>query len=103
MSNLGRYAEFSADAKAAGGVDELIALIEKAAVSRSATSTVAKSAVAAFLVIGAVEGGRVLLEKHKERQQAAQAAKDELRARFAAGRSTITDTSQGENDAASPA
>ncbi|QHC65655.1 hypothetical protein GSU68_03040 [Rathayibacter sp. VKM Ac-2759] len=83
MSNLGAYESFTTQAGSVGGVENLIEIIEKAAVSKSAPKLIAGGLAAGLVVAAGAHqlyrfGSAKILER-KGRRAASEAAKDELR------------------------
>lgn len=80
MSNLGKYQDLTTLAKGAGGVDNFIESVELDAVLNAAPKLIIPS-----LAIGAALawGVKSLLEKRDTIRQAAQDAKDQIRAKAA--------------------
>jgi hypothetical protein len=83
MSNLGAYKSFSTEAASVGGVENMIEMIEKAAVAKSAPKLIAGGlAVGLAAAAGAQQlyrFGSAKVAERKERQAAAEAAKEKLR------------------------
>ncbi|QHC65087.1 hypothetical protein GSU69_19735 (plasmid) [Rathayibacter festucae] len=80
MSNLGAYESFTTRAGSVGGVENLIEIIEKAAVAKSGPKLIAGGLAAGLVVAaGAHQLYRFGSAKVAERQAAAEAAKNELR------------------------
>lgn len=91
MGNLGPYQDIVTAAKQAGGVQSLIKMIEKQAVSKAAPAIYAKglgtgaalaSASAVLAVSGAV-AGKKYLDQRKTDQKAAEEAKTQLASEIA--------------------
>ena len=76
MSNLGRYQEFTTQAKAAGGVDALLDIIKRDAVSEAAPKYEGRGVIVGAIITAAAFGiAKFLRNKQHEREQNSRNAK----------------------------
>lgn len=76
MSNLGPYQEFTTQAKAAGGVDALLDIIKRDAVSEAAPKYEGRGVIVGAIITAAAFGiAKFLRNKQHEREQNSRNAK----------------------------
>lgn len=100
MGNLGRYQEITTRASQLGGVDELIASIEKSAVLRAAPKQVGIGVVGALGAIGLVYTSakvyRWRQELRAERIESGEQARNEVAERLSVDEAIVSDGGEGQ-------
>ncbi len=107
MSNLGAYQEFVTAAARMGGVENMIRTIESGAVAKAAPALLGKGAgIGALITLaaggGIYFGGRRLWSMYVARADAAEAAKEQLRAVLDVDGQEHADDSRGGVDESTP-
>ncbi|MFZ4179866.1 hypothetical protein [Streptomyces sp. R02] len=77
LENLGKYGEITKQAAEAGGVDQFISAIEKAAYTKGAARGAVIAAAAAATAVGGVAAA---VKTYRARKARAEEAKEQLRA-----------------------
>lgn len=97
MSNLGRYQEFTTQAKAAGGVDSLLDAIKHDAVSEAAPKYEGRGVIVGTIITATAFGiAKFLRNKQQERKQSNRKAKEAEKALHALTDFSSRSTNCGE-------